>query len=379
MDIGESFISERRETQDPTTGRKLIQLTAGECFDYPMYYYAPTATRDGKEIVFFRYEGKEVQHYKIQVETGRTTRLTNAATADCLWRPYLYDDHPTGVRDLMSACSPATNELVYWDRNRIHVLHIETLSDRVVCELPEDRVPCSMTGVGTDGKWFAFVHTDRPTWEKGLAEDMPGKDCVSEMAVVKLATGTLRSLLEVKHWITHCNFYDGEKILFSHAAREHAILMTDVEGGYYTHLRTMRDGISTCHYQATARGIVYEVITDRTFGIIGRCDPETRRCTEYEASRWVYHVAYDAEGKLWFYSDDRIRYFPELTPGVRNEALDLSGPLKTYSKGQRSHLHAALMPDRRHILFTGGDPTNETNHLFLLDTSDLCDTETVLF
>jgi len=30
--------------------------------------------------------------------------------------------------------------------------------------------------------------------------------------------------------------------------------------------------------------------------------------------------------------------------------------------------------DRRYILFTGGDATNETNHLFLVDISDLTET-----
>lgn len=379
MKVGDSFISESRETRDPQTGRRIIQLTAGDCFDYPMYYYIPTVTRDSRTIVFYRYEGDEVQHYKIEVDTGRTTKMTDSTTPDCLWRPYLYQEHPRGVRDLMSAVSPATNELVYWDGNRVHAMDISSLADRVVFELPEDRVPCSMTGAGTDGRWFAFVHTDRATWEKGLAEDTPGKDCASAMAVLELATGRLKPVLEVKHWITHCNFYDHEKILFSHLAGEHAILLTDVNGGYYTHLRPMRDGLSTCHYQATERGIFYEVITDGTWGMMGVCDPDSCRCVEYEAPGWVYHVGYDAEGKLWFFSDDKIRYFPTMRPGVRNPPVELTGRLNTYSEGQRSHLHAAVMPDRRHILYTGGDPSNETNHLFLLDIADLSDVETQLF
>ena len=40
---------------------------------------------------------------------------------------------------------------------------------------------------------------------------------------------------------------------------------------------------------------------------------------------------------------------------------------------QRGHVHALLMPDRRHILFTGPDERTETSHLFLLDVSDLAD------
>jgi hypothetical protein len=52
-------------------------------------------------------------------------------------------------------------------------------------------------------------------------------------------------------------------------------------------------------------------------------------------------------------------------------AWDLTGPWRTYGSGQKSHFHPQLTPDRRWILFTGGDADSETNHLFLLDVSDL--------
>ena len=380
MRVGESFISPRRESRDPTTGRRLIQLTAGDCFDYPLYYYVPTVSRDSRTIVFYRYEGGEVQHYKVEIETGVTTKLTNASTADCLWRPYLYEQQATGVRDLMSALSPATDELVYFDGGRIHALRIDSLADRFVCGLAENRVPCATTGVSTDGKWFCFAHVDREEWRTCIAGGAARTGLKGvKLDVVRLETGEQRTLLEADHWITHCTFYDRERVLFSHAAHEHAILMTDLRGGYYTHLRTMKDGLQTCHYQATDRGVLYEVVTHgkRKTGLIGMCDPDTYRCVEYETSRPVYHVGYDREGKLWFDSNGRISCFPRLEPGVLNVSVDLTGPLRTYSEGQRSHLHAAVTPDRRHILFTGGDPTNKTNHLCLLDVSDVNETEVV--
>ena len=34
-----------------------------------------------------------------------------------------------------------------------------------------------------------------------------------------------------------------------------------------------------------------------------------------------------------------------------------------------------LTPDRRWILFTGGDPASQSSHIFLLDVSDLGDSE----
>src|SRR5580704_11918149 len=77
--VGEAFVSERRSITDAVTGRRLIQLTAGDCFDMPMYYFIPTFAGDGKTIVFQRYDHHtgEVQLYKIHAETGVTARLTD--------------------------------------------------------------------------------------------------------------------------------------------------------------------------------------------------------------------------------------------------------------------------------------------------------------
>jgi hypothetical protein len=53
----------------------------------------------------------------------------------------------------------------------------------------------------------------------------------------------------------------------------------------------------------------------------------------------------------------------------------LVGNWPTYGGGQKAHFHPRLTPDRRWILLTAGDPRTQTNHLFLLDVSDLADTE----
>ena len=53
------------------------------------------------------------------------------------------------------------------------------------------------------------------------------------------------------------------------------------------------------------------------------------------------------------------------------EFFDLTGSWPTYGGGQKSHFHPQITPDRKWILFTGGDPRTQTNHLFLLDATDL--------
>jgi hypothetical protein len=91
---------------------------------------------------------------------------------------------------------------------------------------------------------------------------------------------------------------------------------------------------------------------------IGR-DPENRRC---------FFESKNEQGRI-------LTYFPRLEPGKTNADIPLIGAgYTTFSNNQRSHFHPSLTPDRNFILFTGGDARNQTNHLFLVDISDLKDT-----
>jgi hypothetical protein len=52
----------------------------------------------------------------------------------------------------------------------------------------------------------------------------------------------------------------------------------------------------------------------------------------------------------------------------------VDGTVTCFGGGQKAHFHPQLTPDRKWILFTGGDPRTKTNHVFLLDVSDVADT-----
>ena len=87
------------------------------------------------------------------------------------------------------------------------------------------------------------------------------------------------------------------------------------------------------------------------------------------------HTGWDPEGRLWFYEctggGRRMIALVRLCQDGSDEWLELTGNWPTYNRGQFSHFHPQLTPDRQWILFTGGDPATETNHLFLLDATDL--------
>jgi len=377
MTLGDSFTSERRELTDPQTGRKLTQLTSGDCFDYHLYYFIPSMTADGRSIVFYRHEHDEIQLYRLDVDTGLTIKLTDARTPNSLWRPWLQEPG-WGVRDLLAALNTATNEAIYFDSNEVRAVHIYSLEDRLLHVVPNDRVPNGLTGVSPDGRWFVFVHSDRAWWETDLSVEPKKHEARgSRLDVLEIETGQVKTLLHINTWLTHSNFYDNERILFCHPATEPAILMTDLHGGYYQHLRTQDETGSPCHYLATSKGIMYEV-ANQTGGLY---DPNTHSRVEYRLNLpgGYVHTGCDPEGRLWFYeSHDRdthaIHYFDALGSDRPNRPLPLVSNLKTYWLGQRSHFHPQLSPDRKSILFTGGDSRNETNHLFLVDVADLMDT-----
>jgi Tol biopolymer transport system component len=390
--VGRRFRSEPREIRDTVTGRKLIQLTAGTEFDMPMYYYIPTFGADGKSIVFQRYDERtgEVQLYKIHADTGETVQLTAAKTPNSLWRPHLQPPG-FGVRDLLCAVNTARNEAIYFDDREIRAVHLDTLADRPIGRVPEDRTPSGLTGVTPNGRLFVYPHFDRAWWEANLPpkpqpERWHPKD--SQLVVLDIDTGKTETLMYVNFWITHSNFYDDNRILFCHTATDYAVLMTDLRHpGQYENIRAHSADGWPNHYNVTSRGITYEMLTNSRSGptVAGIYDPDTRRRREYRLAMGQsrLHIGRDPDARLWFFEtavdgSPTIMYFPKLAAGNLNPGQALiGGEFATYSNNQRSHFHPSVTPDRKHILFTGGDARNKTNHLFLLDIADLADTELV--
>lgn len=392
MKPGDTQTEEQRELRDPFTGRRILQLTSGDGDDYPLYYFIPTVTRDGRSLVFHRLRGGEVQYYRLDLETGRSVCLTAARTPVALWRPWLQKP-AIGVREYMGALNQVTDELAYFDGNDLRAVHLFTLADRLVARVPEGRVPCSQTGISPDGRHFVYAHVDQAWWDAHEGKD-PDRATArgAKVDVIDLATGAASTALTINGWITHAQFYDNERILLSHPPTEQGILMVDLTGEWYMSIRAQGpDGAQTCHYQSTLRGVMYELNTyepqvRRDRGRMGVYVPETRDRREYRVAARITHIGLDPEGLFWFGEQLQevprlgrlIGYCPRLAPGELNAFIPLTEAVQTYGSQalQRAHVHPALMPDRKHILFTRGDERTQTNHPCLLDIADLAGAQT---
>jgi len=395
---------DKKHLKDSQTGRTCTQITHGEAFCYPLYYFIPSFTDDGQTILFHRRTVDEVQIWKLDLPTGEATQLTRANTPNALWRPWL---HPTakGVRDQLSAFNTVSSELLYFDSNELRAVQIDMLKDRLIHQLDPTRVPCGLTGVSPDGGYFVFPHCDRNWWEQYTSSAPPRHEARDvHLQLIDMTTGESRVVLRINSWITHTNFYDNTRILFSHPATDKGILMTDIDGGWYAHLAAMggtreyageeagmADGPllrdqSTSHYLPTALGIAYE---RRDF--LGVVDPDTHACVEYQLADYPStHIGRDPLGKQWFYDSRRFRaesgmhdgprcllHLPELDRNKVNRPELIYGGSEMFGVCQASHMHPVIMPDRKHILMTIGDSNTRTNHLAILDISDLPETRRI--
>ena len=147
----------------------------------------------------------------------------------------------------------------------------------------------------------------------------------------------------------------------------------------------LTSGNATCYplyyfIPSTTRGIAYEVMPTSGKGNYGGLyDPLSRSRFEFPLPRefGYTHTGWDPQGRLWFWEDAKRHHLVAARSiGPRgSEFFDLTGEWKTYGRGQKSHFHPQLTPDRKWIMFVGGDPGTKTNHIFMLDASDLKDTK----
>ncbi|MEZ4637694.1 MAG: hypothetical protein R2856_22520 [Caldilineaceae bacterium] len=80
MSIGTQHPPEWKTTTDPQTGRTLRQFTSAAANSYPLYYFVDTITPDGKMLIFHSERSGWVQLYKMDLDTGAMTQLTDGRT-----------------------------------------------------------------------------------------------------------------------------------------------------------------------------------------------------------------------------------------------------------------------------------------------------------
>jgi hypothetical protein len=365
----------------PGTGRAAVQLTAGPAACYPLYYFIPSLSRDGRYLVHHRYEQGEVQLWRLDLQTGQEAQLAHASGGDHAdWRPWQREPGLRGVLDYRGVLNVARDLVIYFDGRQARAVNLLTLRDEgLLFELPEGREAIGQNCATPDGRRLIYI--DAP---QGAENPKPCKG--AELRAYDFDTRQQQRLCVVDNAIHHVMPWDDEHFIVNHPPGHNGIIWTDATSGTWTELRRGDPGVkgASCHQLPTAAGIAYEAFGDGATVVAGLYDPFTRRRLEFRLppAFGYTHTGFDPQGRLWFFEQQgkaaghSLWYMPKLDPSTGAVLRPLTGDWKIATPGQRGHFHPQLTPDRRWILMTGGDE-KQVAQIFLLDASDLKDTQGV--
>jgi hypothetical protein len=383
MSLLEAFPAHPRED----TSRTIRQLTSGEDFCYPLYYFIPSITADCRYMVYHRESPgtvNEIQLHRLDLVTGESVRLTDGSAEQAQWRPWGVDP-ARGILGDRSALAPQRGEVVYFDGPRARAADLYSLQHRDLFEVPEDRFVLSQNCVTGDERWFVYVHVDRTAYERllelrlerdGAFRENAGICRGTAMAAYNLDTGEHRVLFRIDYPVHHVHGYGARSLCFSHIPGDvYGMGFASLDGRGYSIPRPQDEhGGRIIHHVPTAAGTAYELKGRQMAGI---CDPQTGHRCEFPVLPGTNHTGVDPLGRLFFYQvgGDRIQVMKRYEAGGEHEWLDLFGSWPTHGEGQKAHFHPRLVLGRRWLQMVAGDPRTRTNHIFLIDVSDLDRTE----
>ncbi len=378
--IGCTTPSERRSFADPATGRLVTCHTSAAANSYPLYYFVPSHTPDGRYLVFHSERSGWVQLYRLALDTGDITQLTDGRTEDSGWAIWC-EWHLRGIRTHLSAINPVSGEVWYFEADEIRATDIATLANRVVTALPPNRLSIGQSAFSPDGRLFAFIHTDKLACEALLRERETliamgqwhwdshhqhlRDSAPSTLAVVDTATGAVRTVLELPFHVHHALFVDNGTILVNHPQGEPGMFVVRTDGSGVEHWRPpaapgAHDAVVN-HQVVTATGIVYEAVDYRPDGTrhtwFGRFDPDSRRFAEgLLPVRGYVHAAFDPAGTFDFVEHAGPPHqILSVHPGNPLETRVLRTLRSPDHDQQRHHAHPFLSPDRKTMFFTDQD------------------------
>lgn len=374
-------------------GRAWCQLTHAPAHSYPLYYFTPSITPDGRYLVFHSERTGSVQLHRLDLHTGETVALTAGRTDDAGWGVWC-EWHLRGIYNHLSALNPVRGEVYHFEDDQLRATSLERLESRCVLRLP-GRAPIAQTSFSPDGRWFGFIHADRATLRRELAAYETGTrtgrfDWMRDhqawrnripctITLVDTATGAAREVRQLDHYAHHLLFLDDEHLLINHPRNDTGMWTIRLDGSDYRWLRPRDEHGSIVHQVVTARGVFYEAVT-RTGDVrrnwLGRYDPRTGRHAEVplpaELDGYV-HIGFDPAGNfLFFEHHGRAHTLCSLhDPRTKPRMQTLRGLAPYPRPGQRFHAHPFLTPDRRWMIHT--EVIDGFAQICALDVRDLVD------
>ena len=358
---------------DPASGRRVRQFTSARANSYPLYYFTPSITADSRYLIYHSERTSWVQLYRMDLETGRSVQLTDGHTRDSGWAVWC-EPHLRGIFVHLSSLSQARREVFYFQDEQLRRVHVDTVKDSVVCEIP-GRISIGQTDFSPDGRHYAFIHADRVRFRQAFAD----REAILNMGqpfnhiawrnalpvtigLVETESGRYRDLLKLDYHVHHAIFADNRRLLINHPKGDSGMWVVNLDG---TGVRTLRprDAHGSINHQVvTRRGIFYEAVgkaSGHTTNWLGRYDLDKDTWEEVLLPTDGYlHTGWDPDGRFLFYEtygkthEIASLHMPFVKGQTRMRVLRTLANYPGRGDQQRYHAHPFLSPDRRWLFHT---------------------------
>ena len=393
-EIGRRLPAEWKTFTDPETGRKVRQLTTAAANSYPLYYFSPSITTDGRYLVFHSERSGWVQLYRLDLGSGEMAQLTEGRTRDSGWGIWC-EKHLRGIYNHLSALNAARREVYYFQDEQVRRTRLDDLASSVLYEMP-GRISMGQSMCSPDGRWFAFIHADRAHFAQAYADrealtnmglfqwmghEQWRRTVPTTIGLIDTETGSYRDVMRLDFHVHHVLFVDNDRLLINHVRNDPGMWVVRRDGRGARDLRPRDAHGVVVHQVITKRGIFYESVNSEkgTRGNwLGCYDLDRDRYEEVllPAVDGYLHTGWDPDGRFLFFENH----------GKTHELLSLHYPFQKERTrvrklrsmalypgrgGQRYHAHPFLTPDRRSIAYT--EVIGGFAQVCLLDVADLVD------
>jgi WD40 repeat protein len=390
--IGTRMPSEGKTFRDRETGRTIRQLTSVKANNYPLYYFTPSITADNRYLVFHSERSGWVQLYRLDLQTGESSQLTDGRTHNSGWMIWC-EWRLRGIYNHLSALNQARREVYYFQDEEVRCTQLDTLVNRVVHYIP-GRIPIGQSSFSPDGRHFAFIHADR----RNFVEVMSDLESLRNMrletfdfrpripatiGLIETETGKYQHIIELDFHVHHVIFADNQRVLVNHIRNGNGMWIICIDGSGMRTLRPPNEHGSIVHQVVTQAGIFYEAAGDRTKSgtrknWFGRYDLAADTFDEVllpEIDGYV-HTGLDPAGRFLFFEEHGRRHrlfslhFPH-NAGRRRLTVLREMALYPAPGGQRYHAHPFLSPDRKWLFYT--EVIDGHSQVCAIDVRDLVD------
>ena len=97
-----------------------------------------------------------MQLYRLNLHSGESVRMSRGTAPRNQWRPWC-TEKGGGVLDHRSVLNVARNEVIYFDGNDVRLVDVETLEDKLLFTLPDDREAIGQNTVTPNGEWLVYI------------------------------------------------------------------------------------------------------------------------------------------------------------------------------------------------------------------------------